>query len=73
MTINDLFISSICGKCTAESIAVTFKNGSTADYSTDIFSLLVSDPATAEIISNETGEVYYTAAENYIAYPESYR
>lgn len=73
MAINDLFINSIFGKNTAESIAVTFKNGSTADYSTDIFSLLVSDPATDEIISNETGEVYFSASDNYIAYPANYR
>ena len=71
--LRDMFINSIFGTTTAESITATFKNGTSADYTTDIFSLLVSDPATAEIISNETGEVYYTAAENYIAYPESYR
>lgn len=73
MAINDLFINSIFGKNAAESIAVTFKNGSTADYSTDIFSLLVSDPATDEIISNETGELYFSSSDGYIAYPESYR
>jgi len=73
MTINDIFISSICGKCTAESITATFKNGTSADYTTDIFSLLVSDPCTKEIVSNETGEVYFSASDNYIAYPENYR
>lgn len=71
--LKDMFINSIFGATTAESITATFKNGTSADYTTDIFSLLVSDPCTKEIVSNETGEIYYNASDSYIAYPASYR
>lgn len=71
--LRDMFINSIFGTTTAESITATFKNGTSAEYTTNTFSLLVSDPCTKEIVSNETGEVYFSADTNYIAYPESYR
>ena len=71
--LRDIFINSIFGTTTAESITAIFKNGTSADYTTDIFSLLVSDPCTKEIISNETGELYFSSSDGYIAYPANYR
>lgn len=43
----------------AESINVTFRNGSNANYTTRIMELLKTDPATVLIISNETGEILF--------------
>jgi hypothetical protein len=40
-------------------IIVTFKNGTTANYTTQIYNLLVTDPAVEMIVSNETGEILF--------------
>ena len=48
----------------AESIHAKFKGGHEADYTMQIFDLLVTDPSVTEIYSNETGELYFYINED---------
>lgn len=41
-------------------IVAGFKNGSTANYTSNIFNLLATDPDVEYIIDAETGEVLYS-------------
>ena len=53
------WLSACFEKTEAESIKAYFKNGREADYTMNIYSLLVTDPTVYMIISNETGEIYF--------------
>jgi len=42
-----------------QTINVTFSNGQNADYTMQIWVLLVTDPEVVLIVSNETGEILF--------------
>ena len=48
------------GRPAGRPIVAGFANGSTGEYTTEIFDLLKSDPATVYIYDAETGEIIYT-------------
>ena len=45
-------------------IIARFRDGTEAEYTTDIFFLLVTDPDVVDIVDGTTGEVLYIAKEN---------
>lgn len=50
-----------------EEIEVKFNNGhEPATYTTAVFDMLVQDQAVEEIISMQTGELYFIRSRNYI-------
>ena len=53
------FANEIFNTTAGEPIVAIFKNGSRAEYTTNIFNLLTSDPDTECIYDAETGEVIF--------------
>lgn len=61
---NNFFIDTINGKTAGALIMVTFKNGAEAGYTSDVLTLLKTDPAVKYITDAETGELLFSAAIN---------
>lgn len=53
------FANEIFNTTAGKPIVAIFKNGSRAEYTTNIFNLLTSDPDTECIYDAETGEVIF--------------
>lgn len=53
------FANEIFNTAAGEPITAVFRNGTSAQYTTNILSLLASDPDTEYIYHSETGEVLF--------------
>ncbi len=54
------FTKAIGNRKHQQTIKVTFANGQTANYSKYMLGMLKTEPATIEIMDNETGEILYS-------------
>ena len=54
------FVNAIFGKSTAAPITAYFSNGTSAEYTADIFNLLITDPDTEMIVDPATCEIIWS-------------
>lgn len=56
---NNFFITTAFNPNPAKTITAHFKNGTSAQYTMDIFNLLISDSDIERIIDDATGKIIY--------------
>ena len=60
MNFKNFWLNSCFGTTNAERIEAEFKNGDKVNYTMDTYHLLISDKQVLQVVSLETGEVYFT-------------
>ena len=60
MNFKNFWLNSCFGETTAERIEAEFKNGDKVNYTMETYHLLISDRQVLQVVSLETGEVYFT-------------